>query len=428
MKKIKILTLSDHPLSPSGVGTQTKYMIEALLKTGRYQFICLGGAVKHHDYNPVRVEPWSNDWVIYPVDGYGTPDAIRSILTNERPDILWFMTDPRFYGWLWEIENEIRPHIPMVYYHVWDNFPAPYYNAPFYRSNDEVVCISKVTHEIVKEVAPEVSSRYLPHAVNSEVFKKFKTSEHKAKVDGLRQRLLETSSEELQNPNKKVFFWNNRNARRKQSGTLIWWFKEWLDKVGHDKACLVMHTDARDPHGQDLPHLIEKLKLDNGQVMLSTVKVPPEELAAFYNVADYTINISDAEGFGLATLESLSCGTPIIVNMTGGLQEQVTNGKDWFGWGIQPASKSVIGSLQVPYIYEDRISQQDFEKVLSKALKLPKSKYDKMKAAGIKHVRENYNFEDYEENWIKIMDEIVEKHGSWENRKNYKRWHLLEVL
>ena len=89
MKKIKILTLSDHPLSPSGVGTQTKYMIEALLKTGRYQFICLGGAVKHHDYNPVRVEPWSNDWVIYPVDGYGTPDAIRSILTNERPDILW---------------------------------------------------------------------------------------------------------------------------------------------------------------------------------------------------------------------------------------------------------------------------------------------------------------------------------------------------
>ena len=45
-----------------------------------------------------------------------------------------------------------------------------------------------------------------------------------------------------------------------------------------------------------------------------------------YNMADCTINISDAEGFGLATLESLACETPIIVNMTGGLQEQVTNG------------------------------------------------------------------------------------------------------
>ncbi len=45
-KKIKVLTISDHPLSPSGVGTQTKYMIEALLNTGRYQVVSLGGSSK----------------------------------------------------------------------------------------------------------------------------------------------------------------------------------------------------------------------------------------------------------------------------------------------------------------------------------------------------------------------------------------------
>ena len=144
-------------------------------------------------------------------------------------------------------------------------------------------------------------------------------------------------------------------------------------------------------------------------------------------MADYTINIADAEGFGLATLESLSCGTPIIVNMTGGLQEQVTNGSDWFGWGIQPSSKVVIGSLQVPYIYEDRISQNDFEKVLTKALKLPKTKYDKMAKAGIKHVNNNYNFENYENSWINIIDEVIKTHGSWDDRKNYARWHLNEI-
>jgi hypothetical protein len=33
-----------------------------------------------------------------------------------------------------------------------------------------------------------------------------------------------------------MFFWNNRNARRKQSGSLLYWFKEFLDEVGHDKA------------------------------------------------------------------------------------------------------------------------------------------------------------------------------------------------
>ncbi len=55
MTKKKILVLSDHPLSPSGVGTQTKYFIEALLKNRRYKFICLGGAMKHQDYRPKKL-------------------------------------------------------------------------------------------------------------------------------------------------------------------------------------------------------------------------------------------------------------------------------------------------------------------------------------------------------------------------------------
>ena len=188
-----------------------------------------------------------------------------------------------------------------------------------------------------------------------------------------------------------------------------------------------MHTDARDPHGQDLPHLINHLGVGEGQVFLSTNKIPPEELARFYNAADYTINISDAEGFGLATLESLSCGTPIIVNMTGGLQEQVTDGKKWFGYGIQPASKSVIGSLQVPYIYEDRISKEDFINALKKALNLSEKAYKKMSIQGREHVKNNYNFENYKNRWIEIMDQVIEDHGSWESRKKYRTWHLMEV-
>jgi glycosyltransferase involved in cell wall biosynthesis len=150
-------------------------------------------------------------------------------------------------------------------------------------------------------------------------------------------------------------------------------------------------------------------------------------LSGLYRVADWTINISDAEGFGLATLESLSSGTPIIVNMTGGLQEQVTDGKNWFGFGIEPSSKTVIGSLQVPYIYEDRISQRDFERTLTKALKIPTKKYRQMISQGRRHVEKNYNFEKFEKSWVDLMDKIVEEHGSWETRKNYKRWHLLEV-
>ncbi len=301
-KKIKILTLSDHPLSPSGVGTQTKYMCEALLNTGRYSIVSLGGAIKHNDYTPQLIDPYGEDWKIVPVDGYGSPEMIRSVLRTEKPDILWFMTDPRFWGWLWQMENEIRPLLPMVYYHVWDNYPVPMYNRNYYLSNDAVATISKVTDNIVAEAAPEVERKYIPHAVDSQVFKPLAPGQKKE----FRKNSLPESDHD-----KVIFFWNNRNARRKHSGTLIYWFKEWLDKNDlHDKAQLIMHTDPKDPHGQDLVHIVEHLGLNDRQVLLSNQKVPPEHLAAMYNMVDCTINISDAEGFGLATLESFVMRNP----------------------------------------------------------------------------------------------------------------------
>ena len=419
-KKIKVLTLSDHPLSPSGVGTQTKYMIEGLLKTGDYQVVSLGGAVKHQNYQPMQTEEWGEDWKIFPVDGYGTPDVIRSVLRNEKPDILWFMTDPRFWGWLWQMEDEIRPIVPMVYYHVWDNFPPPKYNKNSYDSNDVIVTISKVTDAITKAVTDKPDVIHHPHAVDTEIFKKLPEEN----VNTFR---LGSMGEDEKNPDRMVFFWNNRNARRKQSGTLIYWFKEFLDKVGHDNACLIMHTEPRDPHGQDLEHIIRELKLDQGQVMLSREKVPPAGLSMMYNMADCTINISDAEGFGLATLESLACETPIIVNMTGGLQEQVTDGEEWFGIGIEPCSKAVIGSQEIPYIYEDRLNKEQFLESLENFYNMSKEERAELGAKGRNHVLKNYSFNAYQEGWDSILKKVHETHGSWQSRKGYETWRQEEL-
>ena len=416
-RKIKVLAIADHPFAPSGVGTQTKYIIESLLETGRYSFVCFGGAVKHENYTPQKVDPWGDDWIIHPVDGYGNQQMLRSAIQVEKPDILWFMTDPRFFPWLWDIEDEIRSNIPMVYYHVWDNFPSPKYNKINYKSTDVIACISKLTEQAVESVAPSVERHYLPHAVDKKVFKKFPKQE----IDKFLNENFPIAKE------KKIFFWNNRNARRKQSGTVVYYFNEFAKKVGPDNVCLVMHTDVKDQHGQDLEKIIQHIGADDGRVVFTTGKYPPEILAMMYNMAICTINISDAEGFGLATLESLSCGTPIIVNMTGGLQEQVTNGEEWFGIGLEPVSKCVIGSQQVPYIYEDRVSQEEFMKALEKMYHMSDEERDALGLAGSKHIRENYSFEKYRTNWVELMDKVHEKYGSWENRKHYKSWELREI-
>ncbi len=423
--RTKILTLSDHPLSPSGVAHQTKAMIQGLMDKNpdKYQFFCLGGAMKHKDYTQVVIdqEKYGQNWIIQPVDGYGSPDMIRSVMRTFRPDVVWFMTDPRFYGWLWNMDNEVRTHASMVYYHVWDNYPYPKYNKQWYDANDKIVTISKVTSDIVQNVSPEVDEQYLPHAVDPSIFKPAGEED----IKPFRDRLLGAFP---QNDGKYMFFWNNRNARRKQSGSLIFWFKDFLDKVGHDKAFLIMHTEPRDPHGQPLDHIIKKLGLDNGQVIISQKKVAPEDMALMYNMADCTINIADAEGFGLSSLESLSCGTPVINTMTGGLQEQVTDGKNWFGIGLEPASKAIIGSLEVPYIYEDRLSGKDVVSAFEKMLNLSDKERKKMIDGGLKHVAKNYSFDSYVDGWDKIFDDLVEKNGSWENRKSYKPWKSLEVL
>ena len=424
MRKIKVLTISDHPLSPSGVGTQTKYMIEALLQSGKFEVVSLGGAIKHPDHKPQKTEQYGDLWKIYPVDGYGTADAVRSILRTERPDILWFMTDPRFFPWLWIIEQEVRPLVPMIYYHVWDNKPYPMFNKRFYDSNDKVVTISKVTDEIVRNVSPDVDTEYLPHAVDGSIFAPMSQDSLKEFRNGF------YNIPEGEDDNKITFFWNNRNARRKQSGSLIWWFKEFLDDVGHDKARLVMHTDPHDQHGQDLVAIMNQTGMVDGQVLLSTQKISPDRLAMMYNAADCTVNISDAEGFGLATLESLSCGTPIIVTMTGGLQEQVTDGTNWFGIGLEPSSKAVIGSQDVPYIYEDRISSQQLVSALKKVYEMSSADRSKLGLAGREHTLNNYNFQVYTDRWVSLLEEAYEHYGSWnhpDGRKNYKGWEHTEL-
>jgi len=413
--KIKIFTISDHPLSPSGVGTQTKYMIEGMLKTGKYEFVSFGGAISHPDHNPQKTEKWGEDWIIWPVDGYGSADQVRAMIGQQKPDILWFMTDPRFYEWLWGIENEIRPQVPMVYYHVWDNYPYPKFNKPYYDSNDHVACISKLTYDIVQNVAPEVESSYLPHAVDTDIFKK------------LEPEVVSRFTQERFDENKFYFFWNNRNARRKQSGSLIFWFKTFLDEVGHDKASLIMHTEPKDPNGQDLNAIISELGLTSGQVLFSREKMDTPGLAMLYNAIDCTINISDAEGFGLATLESLACEKPIIVNLTGGMQDQITDGTTTFGIGIEPVSKAVIGSQNVPYIYEDRLSEEAVVAAMKEMFYKSQEERDELGRLGREYVLKQFNFETFLDRWDTLLTKIYDEKGSWDNRAGYKSYGV-EVL
>ena len=168
MKKKKILVLSDHALSTSGVGCQTRHLLSGLQRKypGHYSFRQFGAAMKHSDYSTHVV---NEDFIIKPIDGFGSKELIRVALATEKPDILLIFTDPRFFIWLFEIEDEVHQMCPIAWWHVWDNYPYPEYNKSLYDSVDLINCHSHMTYEMIKDHFPE-RTNFIPHAVPEDVF------------------------------------------------------------------------------------------------------------------------------------------------------------------------------------------------------------------------------------------------------------------
>lgn len=403
--KYKILTISDHPLVPSGVGLQTRYLIEGLLKTGKYQFRSFGAAIKHADYRPVKIVEYGDDWVIYPTDGYGNPVALREILDYEKPDALWFVTDPRFYIWLFEMADEVLDRgIPMMWWSIWDNLPTPQFNKLFYDTCSFVGCISKLTHGILKDLSLSHKSEYIPHAVDKNIFNiidENKVMQEKIKILGKEKK------------DSFVLFYNSRNARRKKTSDAVAAFKMFADKIGDqegEKCFFLVHSDPHDQEGADLFEVCKMLGLKNSQISFSTEKLMFDKLSMLYNIADATICVSAEEGFGLSSLESLMCGTPVISSKTGGLQEQNIDPdtKEIFGSQLDPAAKLLVGSQQIPYIYSDHVSHEQICDALVQMNSLSRQQRKEIGKRARESVLKRYDLDIMVSQWDKALMKYIE--------------------
>jgi glycosyltransferase involved in cell wall biosynthesis len=359
MQKKKILVISDHALSTSGVGTQTRHLIMGLLEKKKYTFRQFGAAMKHTDYRTMVV---SEDFIIKPIDGFGDRDLIRVTLATEKPDAILIFTDPRFFIWLFEMIDEVHQVCPIAWWHVWDNDPSPTFNNVLYEGTDLINCHSYHTYQNVSKTYPD-KTNFIPHAVPDALFTPLPDHERKR----LKTQLLGKNREDH-----FVGIWINRNAKRKRPNDVLLAWKIFLDELekkhGHRKASMIMHTDPLDNEGPNLFSTSEMLGIvDN--VFFSKERLEFDKINALYNISDFCLNISFAEGFGLGTLEAMQAGTPIIALKTGGLTRQVVDHRDGSenGLALPVEMRTLVGSQQVPYIYEDYVS---CETVAAKMLEL----------------------------------------------------------
>lgn len=387
----KILLLCDDIRVSSGVGNMAKEIVAGTAH--HFNWVNVGAAVKHPDQGKVfdvspdidKVAGIDNSSVkIYPNSGYGDMSLLRRMIDLENPDAILIFTDPRYWAWLFDAEREVRSKIPIFYLNIWDNYPAPMYNRPYYQSVDLLMAISKQTklinETVLGEEAKDKIIKYVPHGINQKHFFPIdKSSEDAATLQAFRREIFGDKEYEF------VLLYNSRNIRRKNTSTTMMAYKIFCDMIGPEKAAktaFILKTEKSSPHGTDLEAVRNQLFGDEHNIYFLEQKISTPQMNLLYNVADATILLSGNEGWGLALTESISTATPIIATVTGGMQDQMCfldenakwiefsedfpsnhkgrykNSGPW-AFPVFPQAQTLVGSPTTPYIYDDIVTDID---------------------------------------------------------------------
>jgi len=389
-KRKKILLICDDVRVHSGVATIAKEIVCGTAH--HFNWVQMAGAIKHPEKGKrLDLSPSTNSEIgiedssviLYPTDGYGGPAILREILSIEKPDAIMLFTDPRYFTYIFNMEQEIRKKIPIAYLNIWDDYPAPMYNKPYYEACDLLMGISKQTVNINKIVLKDCEKnrifKYIPHGKNPNIY--FPLTEETEDFINFKKELFQGDSPEF------VLLFNSRNIRRKQIPDTILAFRVFLDSLPKKEALkckLILKTEVVTDAGTDLDKVREYIL---GEDYLNTCiilenKFSEKQLNYLYNIADVQILLTSNEGWGLTITEAMLAGTPYIANVTGGMQDQmrfIDNDGKWFKpdsnvpsnhrgtyknhgewvFPVYPTSRSIQGSPTTPYIFDDRCKWED---------------------------------------------------------------------
>ena len=421
-KNQKILILGDDMRLPSGVGRMIKNITYHLLD--KYDVIQLAGSANPSDAGKKVQLPTLNNKsiILYPTKGYGSTELIRLLIRIESPDAILHVTDPRYWEWLYDIEDEIRRQCPILYYHVWDNFPAPMYNKSYYDSCDHIFCISKLTKLVVNEVSPNIPTTYVPHGIDETIFKPVDLMSNPYKYNKILSNIFKNAKYDIQFfKDNYTFLFNNRNIPRKNIGTILESF------ASVPNAFLILKTNPTDPNGTNIYEMANSVGLNLNQYIIIPDILSDQDLNVLYNASTATLNVASQEGWGLSSTESMMSGTPIINTVTGGLQDQCNftitknnesmpilgikyiNGMTYYreeynsdlfpahqyahgDWAfpIMPIASSLIGTIKTPYLYDDKILVSDLVRTIKTVMSIDKNNLAKRGYDGHKFAMAHY--------------------------------------
>jgi glycosyltransferase involved in cell wall biosynthesis len=454
----KIMLICDDIRVHSGVATVAR---ELVLNTAQhFNWVNIAGAINHPEKGKrfdISTDTNTNTGLtdasvfLYPVDGYGNPDLIRQLIAVEKPDAIMLITDPRYFEWLFQIENEIRKEMPIIYLNIWDDYPAPLYNKAFYESCDALLAISKQTKLINELVLGEKAKNkvieYVPHGLNHEMYYPIEKEDELKELEAFKKQVFGNDEKDF------VVFFNSRNIRRKQIPDTMLAFRLFLDtlpKAKAEKCAMVMHTEIVSDHGTDL-EAVRKILFPKypKAIYFSTNRLDSKQLNQFYNIADAQILLTSNEGWGLSLTEAILAGTVIIANVTGGMQDQMrfeNEHGNWFtpspkipsnhtgryknhgSWAfpVYPTNRSIQGSPKTPYIWDDRCTAEDAAARIGEVYALDRTMRKDLGKTG-RHWAVNEAGFTAEHMGVRAIYAIDKLFNTWTPRERYELINVNEV-
>jgi glycosyltransferase involved in cell wall biosynthesis len=272
---------------------------------------------------------------------------------------------------------------------------------------------------MIKDHFPD-KTNFIPHALPESLFHPLSKEEidhHKSNLFG------------QHNKDAFVLFWVNRNARRKRPGDLLWAWKKFIDRIEkegsqHQNPILCLHTDPNDHEGPNLLAVAENFNITSS-CFFSNQRIEFEKMNILHNVADACINISYAEGFGLATLEAMQCGKPIIAVKTGGLTRQVIDHRDGSvnGIALDVDFQSCVGSQSVPFIFEDYATVDKIADAIYEMYMMSDEERKKIGEKASNYVKEEFSLQKTIDLWDKTLHDTITAF----KEKPTPRWTINEV-
>ncbi|HEU4562011.1 MAG TPA: glycosyltransferase [Longimicrobium sp.] len=267
-------------------------------------------------------------------------------------------------------------------------------HVPNLNTNDVFVANCTADLELAHKYFDNAQARLLPFAVDDRVFYPVDEAERKA----IREKLGFGEQD-------RILVYAGRLMLQKNIHTLLKVFSA-VQRVVPD-ACLVIAGPAGDVGSPEfgivsldlaatVVKLVSRLGIPEGRVQILS-QAAPDRVRELYQIADVKVNLTlhHDENFGLAQVEAMACGTPVVGTAWAGLRDTIVDGVSGYR----------VSTLSTP----SGVKANWWEAVnrIVELLQDPAAR-ERFRDSCVRHATEQYSQSRYEATLLEILSASVE--------------------